>query len=222
MNHGIRRGNLQHPADWEGGDGVEPDKKPAFKPRKDRALRVGFNQDFEYCLGQNLFVASGRVTRDVKAFGNAIPTTWFRLHVPNQDIRGQHCFISVKSRGDLAQFVVDNVAKGAVVVVVGKMVSGTVGKDENRRFIHYVLAERISSSFPEQWDSDRRFVRVRADYWNRVCAMLEGLEGKAVPELKRMELLTRFAEMAGDDRIGDATEDEPDQGASTETDEETK
>lgn len=181
-----------------------------------KSLGIG-TRLFEFCLGQNLCVFTGRVTRvplPIKSRDDGL-AAWMRMCVPNQDNHKQRLFLSVRISGALAQHAIDNVQDDDVVAVVGRLwtkkrrVRGTDGTVE--RPFQYLEAERLSSNYPVQLDRDPRFVRVRHDLWNRVASLVGRDDLMEIPEDKRAELLKLFGQMAGEteelDNVGPAEDD---------------
>lgn len=183
----------QHPPIWRRSElnSAPPRKKARRHPRN---RQFGSNQLFEYCLATNFVMLTGKVTREPREMADGI-FVWFRMVVPNQDNERQRLFITVRTRKDVAIHVWENVAVGDEVAVVGQL---WTAKRQRVQFV-FVDAERVSCSYPVQLDLDARFVRVRADLWNRMAAMVEDAPAAKVPERKKRKLLADIARLTGMD-----------------------
>lgn len=148
----------------------------------------------------NFVLLSGKVVREPRIGGGGhLESVWFRICVPNQDNPRQRLFISVRARGELAAHVWENVALGDEVALTGRIYSARMkkpGMPYAKQFV-FVVAERVSSSYPVQVDLDSRFVRVRVDLWNRMTKCIEGMEPNTVPEKQRRELLAQLHKIMG-------------------------
>lgn len=191
----------QYPPTWD--PGQIGDKAPPLEVRKRRDHAVGWNKHYEYAVGINWIQLSGKVTRDPRIASKHGTTVLFRLAVPNQDNPRQWFFVTVRVRGALATWTYANVTRGDIVMVVGRIWTGTrpMKFGENGEVVEtqsfpVVTAERISSSYPVQVDNDTRFVRVRRDLWERAGEFLREIDLTDVPKAKRKQLLDEFAQIA--------------------------
>lgn len=198
------------------------DRARELAERQRRDVSVGYNRHYEYAVGINFIQLSGKVTREPQVRGEGRwkqTTVVFRLSVPNQDNPAQWFFTTVRCRGALAAWAWKNITKGDIVMVVGRIWTGTQAKHSedgeliDKRSLPIVIAERISSSYPVQVDNDPRFVRVRRDLWERAGEFLRDVDLTDIPRSKRQQLLDEFANIAqvDDDVVTEVSIDpEPD------------
>lgn len=194
MKHGTSHRPRQYPPKWKGTSRVK-NHPPPLRQRRKRNSSIGWNPLYEYSLGINLVMLTGRVTREPRVAGfKHHEMTWFRISVPNQDNPGQKLFISVRCRGALAHHAFENVAKGDDVAVVGRIWSMRMFKPTERggqpiwRQVIYLDAERVSGSYPVQLDYDSRYIKIRIDLWNRMCRLVPEMAEDQIPARERREL----------------------------------
>lgn len=209
MQHGSPRRDVQYPPQWEHSETLQA---PKISPeeRMMRAKHIGNHSPFEYCIGHNFVFVTGKVTRKPRLVGSTkTKQTWFRMCVPNQDLRDQKLFLTVRCKNELGLVIMENLQIGDIVAVVGQTWTAKPGS-RRKHPVNYLLAERISSPFPVAIDSDPRFVRVRWDLWNRIVKIIGRHDLRAVPPRARAKLLEKFAEYGG---LGDdptnVVDDEP-------------
>lgn len=205
----------QHPPSWRDSVSLRSRPRGEFE-RKRRSLSIGWNPHYEYCRGMNMVLFSGTVSRDPRWWGQQRQEwVWFRLHVVNQDNPRQRLYVSVRCRGEMAVHAWTNLAVGDEIVVIGQMWSARRVIEGQSKQFSFVVAERISSAYPVQLDTDPRFVRVRVDLWNRVAALLEEAPAAKVPNKQKEMLLRKLRQITGldatiDDEVGDKDQLDPD------------
>lgn len=224
-----------HPPPWKAEPPLES-RTPGPKRRSNRMKAFGGNPFYEYTVGVNLTVLSGTVTRPPVWHGRkGAERVWFRMRVPNRDRAGQNLYISVRSKGPMGLFVYENVCAGDVVAVSGQLWTARIPRaaiklNKSGMYV-FVDAERVTSAYPALIDQDPRYVRVRADLWNRFCELLSDENLPLVPEARAKELQARFDKLAGlrdDEENADDVDDlvksdpgDPDPGTSKEHRDET-
>lgn len=202
----MRRGKShrphQFPPYWKGSESIAS-KPPASEVRRQRHAALGWNPHYEYSVGQNMIFVTGRCTRSPKVSGfKDREMVWFRVCVPNFDNPGQKLFVPVRSRGALAIHAYENVMKGDDVAVVGRLWSGKMyrpmrkGQNPQWRQFTFIDAERISSAYPIQLESDPRYIRVRIDLWNRMCCLAPDMQANDVPARRRADLVKQWEDVA--------------------------
>lgn len=190
---------------------------PPLEERKKRNWMIGTSLAYEYAVGQNFVFLTGKVTRHPRLVGaKGHESLWFRMSVPNLDNPKQWLFISVRCRADLATWAWQNLHVDDIVAVVGRIYTGKLRKsdladDPDRKRGHhpYVIAERISSSYPVQLEQDPRYVRVRRDLLDRIAEFLPEIDLTEVSEATRKRLMDRLAKL----REPSDTEFDPDVSA---------
>jgi len=166
---------------------------PTQARRLERDGNVG-NQLYEYVDGQNFIFVTGRVIKPPRIVGKRTKEfVWFRMRAPNPDNPGQNLFVSVRARAALGYSIWENIGVGDLVAVVGRLYSAKVAKGQ----FNYIVAERVSGSFPVHVERDRRFVRVRVDLWNRITKVVGDVDLLVVPPKVRRDLLELFGKQAG-------------------------
>jgi hypothetical protein len=205
----------QHPPAWKNDEPLDS-RTASPKRRNKRARAFGGNPFYEYTVGTNLVVLSGIVTREPRWNGRkASERVWFRMKVPNKDRPGQNLFVSVRTKGPMGLFVYENISKGDTVAVTGQLWTARmprkVIKLSHSGMYIFVDAERVSGSYPVLIDQDPRYLRVRADFWNRICSLLSDEDLPLVPEKIKKDLLRRFDKAAGfsDDDLGEDVANDP-------------
>lgn len=200
----------QYPPGWDQNPPLR-ETPPSELTRRRRNFAIGANPHYEYGLGHNLFVATGKVHREPTVRGaKGRERVWFRICVPNQDRRGQWLFLPVSCSHALATHVYENISKGDIVAVVGRLWTGriTSPKSEMRKVqFTFCQAERVSCAYPVQLDLDPRYVRVRQDVWARAAEALGEVPATKIPEKKKQELLDQLAQFVED--ADDAGDDDP-------------
>lgn len=216
----------QHPPKWKNEPPLE-NRTAGPERRNSRMKAFGGNPFYEYTVGQNLVVLSGYVTRHPRWSGKrGDERVWFRMKVPNQDRPGQNLFVSVRVRGPQAVHVYENVCKGDVVAVTGQVWTGrmplSAAKLSKSGMYIFVSGERVSGSYPALIDTDPRYMRIRADFWNHLVSLLNDGSLPLIPEQHKRELLERFDKLAGFSDDSDFSEDvgedplDPDPGTAKE------
>lgn len=202
----MKRGRMhrpkQYPPNWKNSERVSS-HPPAVAHRKNRHAAMGWNSLYEYGTGMNFAMFTGKVIRKPMAAGfKHKEMVWFRLSVPNLDNPGQKLFISVRARGALAHHVWENIARGDEVGVTGRLWSMRMFRPLPKlgpkvwRQVIYVDAERVSGSYPVQLDYDSRYLRVRADLWNRMCSLVPDMAEQKIPARQRRDLMAVWDEVS--------------------------
>lgn len=154
----------------------EPGANPDRRATRERSRWRIAGHSFSYSLDINFHVVSGVICKrpNVAVVNNGQRCVWSRIKNVDQGHRRRGLYLPIRFEGDLAKWAFANIDLDDQVCVVGRMWTGSSTK--NGVLVHWpwLQVERATCGMPVQLDSDPRFLRVRVDHWNALCAKAGG------------------------------------------------
>lgn len=128
---------------------------------------------FSYALDVNFSMLAGVVCKrpSPARVGNQT-FVWSRIKHVDQGHRKRGIYLPLRFEGELAKWACLNLDQDDHVVATGRLWMGETRKRGVPTFYTWMQVERATCSMPVQLDQDDKFVRVRADLWNRMCMQI--------------------------------------------------
>lgn len=154
----------------------EPVRNPSRRDSRERSRWRIAGHSFSYALDINFHVISGVVCKrpNVAVVNGGNRCVWSRIKNVDQGQRRRGLYLPIRFEGELARWAFNNLDLDDQVCVVGRMWTGSSVKRGVMVHWPWLQVERATCGMPVQLDADPRFLRVRVDHWNALCAKIGG------------------------------------------------